>query len=752
MMVSAGCFADTSTRSHSGDSNMLLRILCLLLGVGFLHAPLSSAADRPNIILLMGDDHGWDETGYNGHPHLQTPVLDEMSKTGLRLDRFYSAHPSCSPTRGSVMTGRHPNRYGTFAPGFSLRPAEITIAKLLASGGYQCGHFGKWHLGPVKADSPTNPHAMGFHHYVSHDNFFELDPWLSRDGAAPQQFKGESSQIVIDEAIEFLKSAKQANQPSFTVVWFGSPHEPYSGLPEDLALYDNLPAKYASQQTTLTSNETGKPTTRQLDQVLRERFAEITAMDRSIGVLRDWLADNELKDNTIVWYCGDNGTSADGIVTSPLRGQKGNHYEGGVRVPGLIEWPNKIPKPRVSDVNSVTSDILPTLCDIAGVDLPSRPLDGISLLPLVDGKMKSRDKPICFWTFDMKSDTQREPYLGAQQQTGTTPLVKKQGTKNTRDFDNYRHPEIRDSDFGGTRVILGNRYKLIVSGSGKKEKRELFDVRRDAAEKDDVANTEPQVAKTLQKQLRKWQSSVLESLTDADYEAANMPSRVAPAQAAWYEKYKDQENIPKPDAMLLNTDAEPELTAGFVPMFNGTDLSGWSPKGGTCHFEWKNDMLVGTNVKGSESTYLSTHKSDYADFVFTCDVKWEVDGNTGVMFRAQSKPGKNATETVFGPQAEMEGITGDRYWNGGIYGQSCGGYFYPLWLKEHAAAREALKRTDWNRLTVKAQGDVVKTWINGVPAAHWIDNGTYPKGFFGIQVHKGDKGTVMYRNVRVKEL
>ena len=100
-----------------------------------LCAATVTAADRPNIILLMGDDHGWAETGYYGHPHLKTPVLDEMARTGLRLDHFYAAHPSCSPTRGRVLTGRHPNRSGTFSPGVSLRPKEITIAHLLAKAG-----------------------------------------------------------------------------------------------------------------------------------------------------------------------------------------------------------------------------------------------------------------------------------------------------------------------------------------------------------------------------------------------------------------------------------------------------------------------------------------------------------------------------------------------------------------------------------------------------------------------------------------
>ena len=221
------------------------------------------------------------------------------------------------------------------------------------------------------------------------------------------------------------------------------------------------------------------------------------------------------------------------------------------------------------------------------------------------------------------------------------------------------------------------------------------------------------------------------------------------SQSAWHTKYKKQENAPDPKEMLLNTDPEPDVHEGFTPLFNGKDLSGWTPKGGTCTFEVVDGMLVGTCVPGSPSTYLSTEKNDYQDFIFTCDMKWEVDGNSGVMFRAQSKTEKDK-EIVFGPQAEMEGITGDRYWSGGIYGQSCGGYFYPVWLKEHKEARAALDREGWNRLTISAQGNVVKTWINGVPIAHWIDDGSYPRGFFGLQIHKGSKGKVLWKNIRVK--
>ncbi|HRH96886.1 MAG TPA: sulfatase-like hydrolase/transferase, partial [Prosthecobacter sp.] len=228
-------------------------LLTLLSSFVILHSSL--AATQPNVILLMGDDHGWEETGYNGHPHVKTPVLDEMAATGLKLENFYAGHPSCSPTRASFMTGRHPNRMGTFAPGWSFRPEEITCGHIMTKAGYQCAHLGKWHLGAVKAESPVNPGKMGFHEWLSHDNFFELNPSFSRNGGPPQVFKGESSEILIDETIQFIGRAKKEAKPFFTVVWFGSPHEPYSGLPADLALYDDLPAKYPDKKVKLTSNE-----------------------------------------------------------------------------------------------------------------------------------------------------------------------------------------------------------------------------------------------------------------------------------------------------------------------------------------------------------------------------------------------------------------------------------------------------------------------------------------------------------------
>ncbi len=479
--------------------------------------------ERPNIILLMGDDHGWEETGYNGHPDVKTPVLDEMAATGLRLDRFYAAHPSCSPTRGSVLTGRHPNRYGTFSPGYSLRPEERTIGHLLGEAGYLRGHFGKWHVGTVKDGSPTNPGAMGFDQWVSHDNFFELNPPLSRNGGPPTIHQGEGSAVVIDETLRFIERARAQKEPFLAVVWFGSPHEPYSGLPEDLALYDDLPEKYADRApVSLTSNETGRKVKRPLGEVLRERYAEITAMDRAIGTLRDFLKSKGLRDNTLVWYCGDNGTPPSGVLASPLRGRKGQVYEGGTRVPAVIEWPARITAPRKSETNTVTSDMLPTLCALAGIPVPNdRPLDGINLVPLLDGNLRERTAPIFFWGFDNRQRLKADPeaWIDPKWQEGTTPLVKLMGGIATRNFRNYHHPDIIESDYHGARVMLGNRHKLVIhDGKGDGEPNvELFDLRADPAEETNLAESEPAIVKAMQVELRTWQQSVLRSLTGADY-------------------------------------------------------------------------------------------------------------------------------------------------------------------------------------------------------------------------------------------
>ncbi len=224
---------------------------------------------------------------------------------------------------------------------------------------------------------------------------------------------------------------------------------------------------------------------------------------------------------------------------------------------------------------------------------------------------------------------------------------------------------------------------------------------------------------------------------------------VSKSQQKWIEVYKKQANVPAATDMLINTDREPDLKKGFTSLYNGKDLNSWIPRGGHCKFEAKGEAIVGTCVKGSPSTYLSTKKDDYTDFIFTAELKWAVDGNTGIMFRADSRQGGKDKETVFGPQAEMEAFSKKRYWSGGIYGQSAGGWIYPMWLDAHEEARRSMKKDGWNRITIQAVGDTIKTWLNGIPAAHWKTT-EYKQGFFSLQIHAGKEGEVHFRNIKVK--
>ena len=491
---------------------MKLPVFLILLTVGFF---LQAKEANPNIILLMGDDHGWEEVGYNDHPYVKTPNLDKMASAGLRLDNFY-AQPSCSPTRGSVLTGRHPNRYGIFRPGYSIRPGEITIAHLLKDAGYATAHFGKWHVGPVKKSSPTSPGAMGFEHWLSHDNFFEMDPVFSPNGGPPKKIYGESSEILIDEAMKYIEKNQDSEQPFLLVIWYGSPHEPYSGFDTDLELYRDLPEKYSATQVSLTSNETGQRVKRPLRDVLIERYAEITAMDRSIGKLRNGLKTLGLKENTLLWYCGDNGIPPSGLRESRFRGLKGKVYENGIRVPAVIDWPAGIPKPLVSSVSTVTSDILPTLCKLAEATLPDVPLDGIDLVPLFDDKMKQRSTPIAIWNFPVETSQDGKPYIDPELQKGTTPLVKKMRGLFTRNFRNDYHPKITKGNFNGARAIISGDHKLVIDGD-KNTGVELFNLKEDIGEENNIAEAHPDVVEQLSKELHQWQKGVLNSLMEADY-------------------------------------------------------------------------------------------------------------------------------------------------------------------------------------------------------------------------------------------
>ena len=427
----------------------------------------SAESQRPHIILVMADDMGWGETGYRDHPVLKTPSLDAMAGNGLRFERFYAGSPVCSPTRASVLTGRSPDRAGVLSHGYALRLQERTIAQALAQAGYVTGHFGKWHLNgmpgpgaPVLASDPRNPGAFGFQEWVSVTNFFDLNPILSRRGQV-EEFQGDSSEIAVGEAIKFIDQHRGGDKPIFAVIWFGSPHSPFWALPAD------------------------KEQFRQLDDDSANHYGELVAIDRSVGTLRRRLREFGIADNTLLVFCSDNGglPRIEPETVGGLRGFKGSVFEGGLRVPGIIEWPAAIKQPRVTSYPACTMDLFPTVVDL--LDLPktslTEPIDGISLKPLFSEEIAERKAPIGF-------------------------------------------------RFQGKIALVENRYKLL-SQTLRGGRYELYDLASDPRETRDLATEEPQICERMKQALLAWNDSVQASFAGKDYpEGAVVPPDPKPTR------------------------------------------------------------------------------------------------------------------------------------------------------------------------------------------------------------------------------
>ena len=464
----------------------------------FLLVPLSIATaqngKKPNIILVMADDQGWGDMGYNGHPHLVTPHFDKAAAEGLRFDRFYAAAPVCSPTRASVLTGRTPNRMGVFKWGYPMRPQEVTIAEELRKAGYVTGHFGKWHLGSVRRGSPASPGANGFDHWVSAPNFYENDPIFSFEGRAAQ-VQGESSMATVEAALSFIRTHAK-KKPIFAVVWFGSPHGPHRAVDQDRAHYQKLPER---------------------DQNF---LGEITGMDRAFGRLREKLEHYGIRENTVLWYCSDNGALPKVGSTGGHRGSKGKVYEGGLLVPGILEWPAQIRKPRVIKMRCATTDIYPTLLDLAGVEVAKQPiLDGLSLVPLIEGKGATRSKPLGFWNasragISTPSAKWMKELLEAQASGGD--LKPDDSSLNAAKLPNPTHPL---NSFPGHAAWISGDWKLhrIQSKDAKKANYELYDLANDRKEEKNILARESGRARQMQDELEGWLQSVVRSLNGEDY-------------------------------------------------------------------------------------------------------------------------------------------------------------------------------------------------------------------------------------------
>lgn len=447
---------------------------------------------RPHIVLVMTDDQGWGQTGYRQHPVLKTPHLDAMAAAGLRFDRFYAGAPVCSPTRATVLTGRTNRRTGVESHGYALRRQERTLAEALQSAGYATAHFGKWHLNgmrgpgvPILAEDTHHPGHFGFDTWLSVTNFFDRDPVMSRQGEFVE-FSGDSSEIIVREALNWITPQAASGHRTFTVIWFGTPHSPFRASEDDRAAFAELNEKS------------------------QHHYGELVAMDRSIGRLRAGLRAAGIADETLVWFCSDNG-GLNGITpptTGGLRGHKGSVYEGGLRVPGIVEWPEGIPVPRITRFPAVTMDIPHTVADITGLpkDALLRPADGISLRPLFREERTERDAVIPFACL-------------------------------------------------GNTALIDNDLKLIHLG--KPDRYELYDLAEDPTESRNILETAPDHAARMRALLEIFRSSLDASIDGADYPAGRVePGDPQPrfwmdvdAYRPWFDDWKTR---PEYRGRLLN--------------------------------------------------------------------------------------------------------------------------------------------------------------------------------------------------------
>jgi len=367
-----------------------------ILLLALLLCSAECTASRPNFVVVLCDDLGYGDLTCYGNASVHTPHLDRFAAESLKFTDCYSAAPNCSPSRAGLMTGRTPWRVGihNWIPMMSpvhVRESEVTIASLLRADGYSTAHCGKWHLnGMFNLPGQPQPDDHGFDHWFSTQNNClpnHQKPWnFVRNGNPVGEVPGFAADIVTEEAVQWLRnedgSGRDLTEPFFLFVCYHEPHEPIATAERFTRLYDDRE-----------------------DLSERALLGNITQMDAAFGRLMAELDSLQLRENTVVFFTSDNGPAITGRhpygSAGPLRAKKGHIWDGGIRVPGMLRWPGRATSGSVSSEPVCGVDLLPTVCDIAGIDAPAdRPLDGTSWLPLLNDPAGSlqRATPL-YWHF-----------------------------------------------------------------------------------------------------------------------------------------------------------------------------------------------------------------------------------------------------------------------------------------------------------------------------------------------------------------
>lgn len=433
---------------------------------GPLVAETGPGARPPNIVFILADDMGWGDAACYGNPYSRTPSLDRLASEGMLFTDFHVASPVCSPSRAAFMTGQYPSRLRIHhaiatplgpeetAAGMRefLDPEAPTVQGVLRKAGYACAHFGKWHLGAGK-DAPP-PTAYGF------------DSTRVVNGSGPSwdtsdpYFRARSTSLIVDEAIGFIRANK--HRPFYVNAWSQLPHAVLNPTPEQLAPW--LPAS--------------KPRGAPYPGATAIYYASLEDLDTQVGRLLDALDEMGLADNTLVLFSSDNGPEDIRIPNAshssagspgPFRGRKRSLYEGGTRMPFIARLPGRIPAGRVSPAIVAAVDLLPTLASLASVPLPAGlRMDGEDITEALLGKTVTRETDL-FWEW-------RFGYVG--ETIGWSPAL-----------------AARNGDL-----------KLLMNPDGGRI--ELYDLRSDPSEVNNLADSRPADLKRLRGKLDKWRAQL----------------------------------------------------------------------------------------------------------------------------------------------------------------------------------------------------------------------------------------------------
>ncbi len=478
---------------------------------------------RPNIVFLLADDLGYRDIGCYGGP-VQTPALDNLAAQGVRFTDFYSGGAVCSPSRATLLTGRHHIRAGVYSwiddyhHSAHLLEREVTLARLLKGHGYQTAHLGKWHLGmPTHHRPKPTPANHGFDYWFATANNAQpshRNPRnFIRNGRPVGRVEGYACQIVVDEAISWLDGKRDPDRPFFLNVWFHEPHAPIAAPDDIVSRYGNLSDPAAIYSGTIDNT------------------------DRAIERFLKALEQVDTPENTLIFHSSDNGSyRADRV--GHLRGTKGSNFEGGIRVPGIFYWPGTIASGRVEHEPAGQVDLLPTVCGLLGIDEPKDVhLDGSDLSPLLTGRAGqfARHQPL-FWllpasgsavairdgqyvlvavrSYEFPKDRERMAALHRQieetlRRNGTLAEETRGSTLGKQMFEGFKDKEAEKLRGQYIRLNMFQESWIPAIKAGGYTRYQLFDLARDPGQQTDVSAEFPEVLAGLKKKLLDINASVM---------------------------------------------------------------------------------------------------------------------------------------------------------------------------------------------------------------------------------------------------